>query len=78
MRLLLISFLGIIIAGTAVPDVQAISITERAGNHYRTAANNQEFTLNKNNVNPQQFGLLRTYPGYFISPLKPYRNPRLF
>lgn len=61
MRLILIRFLGVILAGTAVPDVQAISITERAGNHYRTAANNQEFTLNKSNVNPQQFGLLRTY-----------------
>ena len=43
------------------PDAQAISITERAGNPFRTAANNQEFTLNKGNVNPSKFGLLRTY-----------------
>jgi hypothetical protein len=41
--------------------VNAVSITERAGNNYRTAANNQEFILNHSNVNPEQFGLLRTY-----------------
>lgn len=39
----------------------AVSITERSGNNFRTAANNQEFLLNKTNVNPAQFGLLRTY-----------------
>ncbi len=39
----------------------AVSITERAGNNFRTASNNQEFTLNKSNVNARQFGLLRTY-----------------
>ena len=42
-------------------DVQAVSITERAGNNFRTAANNQEFVLNKKNVNSRKFGLLRTY-----------------
>lgn len=46
---------------TAVSQARAISITERAGNHYRTAANNREFTLNKDNVNAERFGLLRTY-----------------
>jgi hypothetical protein len=39
----------------------AVSILERAGNNFRTAANNQEFALNKTNVNAVKFGLLRTY-----------------
>ncbi len=43
------------------PQVQAVSILERAGNNFRTAANNQEYVLNKSNVNASQFGLLRTY-----------------
>ncbi|WP_232056703.1 MULTISPECIES: hypothetical protein [Methylomonas] len=42
-------------------NAHAVSITERAGNQFRTAANNQEFLLNKSNVNPERFGLLRTY-----------------
>jgi hypothetical protein len=47
---------------SAIPSLSlAISITERSGNNFRTAANNQEFILNKANVNAVQFGLLRTY-----------------
>jgi outer membrane protein assembly factor BamB len=42
-------------------SVQAVSINERAGNNFRTAANNQEFTLNKDNVNAAQFGLQHTF-----------------
>jgi hypothetical protein len=42
-------------------EVDAVSITERSGNNFRTAANNQEFILNKSNVNNTNFGLLRTY-----------------
>ncbi|MGZ6347531.1 MAG: hypothetical protein ACXWNC_08210 [Anaerolineales bacterium] len=38
--------------------VNAISINERAGNHFRTASNNQESILNKSNVNAAQFGLI--------------------
>lgn len=40
---------------------QAVSITERSANNFRTASNNQEFILNKNNVNTSQFGLLGIY-----------------
>ncbi|MGZ8224302.1 MAG: hypothetical protein ACXWTE_04155 [Methylobacter sp.] len=62
MRSILFGFLGIIVfAGFFTDDAYAISITERSGNNFRTAANNQEFTLNKDNVNPTRFGLLRTY-----------------
>lgn len=43
------------------PAAHAVSITERSGNHFRTAANNQEFILNKSNVNAERFGLLRVY-----------------
>jgi hypothetical protein len=39
----------------------AVSIGERSGNRFRTASNNQEFILNKSNVNSRQFGLLRMY-----------------
>jgi len=45
----------------APPASQAVSINERAGNHFRTASNNQEFILNKSNVNNAQFGLLNTF-----------------
>lgn len=62
MRLIIFSFLGSVVFSLFfVQGVQAVSVTERAANNFRTAANNQEFTLNKNNVNPAQFGLLRTY-----------------
>ncbi|MDO9239338.1 MAG: hypothetical protein Q7U30_04925, partial [Methylicorpusculum sp.] len=61
MRLILLAILSAVLSGFLVQNVQAVSITERAGNPFRTAANNQEFTLNKQNVNPDKFGLLRTY-----------------
>ena len=61
MRFILLGFLGVILSGMPVLELQAVSITCLAGNSFRTAANNQEFTLNKSNVNPDQFGLLRTY-----------------
>ena len=38
--------------------VHAASINERAGNNFRTAANNHESTLNKQNVNADNFGLI--------------------
>jgi hypothetical protein len=45
----------------SIPIVtEAVSITERAGNNFRTASNNHEFILNKSNVNDKQFGLLHT------------------
>lgn len=53
--------LGFICTVFWVNAALAVSVTQRAGNNFRTAANNQEFTLNKNNVNPEHFGLLRTY-----------------
>ncbi len=37
---------------------EAVSITERAGNPFRTASNNQETILNPTNVDPNTFGLL--------------------
>lgn len=43
------------------PAALAVSVTERSVNGYRTAANNQEFILDKSNVNQSRFGLLRTY-----------------
>jgi hypothetical protein len=49
------------LAGVWAGSVSAVSILERAGNSFRTAANNQEFVLNKQNVNADQFGLLRTH-----------------
>ncbi len=61
MRLKLFAILTAILTGIPFSNIQAVSITERAGNNYRTAANNQEFILNKQNVNPNQFGLLQTY-----------------
>lgn len=61
MRFLRLGFLGAVLFILPGFDVHAVSITERAGNNYRTAANNQEFTLNKSNVNSEKFGLLRTY-----------------
>jgi hypothetical protein len=61
MNFLLLGFLSAVFSVLLMDDVQAVSITQRAGNNYRTAANNQEFTLNKSNVNPIDFGLLRTY-----------------
>ncbi len=61
MRFTVISFLGVVFYGFLAYQAHAVSITERAGNNFRTAANNQEFILNKNNVNAAQFGLLRTY-----------------
>jgi len=53
--------LGFICTVFWVNAALAVSVTQRAGNNFRTAANNQEFTLNKSNVNAGQFGLLRTY-----------------
>ncbi|MDD5577801.1 MAG: hypothetical protein PHY16_00805 [Methylobacter sp.] len=62
MQSIIFGFLGVIaFAGLFADNTYAISITERAGDNFRTAANNQEFTLNKDNVNPIRFGLLRTY-----------------
>lgn len=61
MRLILYSILGAVFLRVMIVDALAVSINERAGNHFRTAANNQEFVLNKDNVNEAQFGLLRTY-----------------
>ena len=62
MRSIIFSFLGSVVFPLFFAhEVQAVSITERSANNFRTAANNQEFTLNKNNVTPAQFGLLRTY-----------------
>ncbi len=58
MRLTTVGFIFFLIAPLGV---QAVSINERAGNHFRTAANNQEFRLNKSNVNAGQFGLLRVH-----------------
>lgn len=51
----------IIVCVLASSGAQAVSITQRAGSNYRIAANNQEFRLNKQNVNSTRFGLLRTY-----------------
>ncbi|OAI10629.1 hypothetical protein [Methylomonas methanica] len=53
--------LGFICTVFWVNTALAVSVTQRAGNNFRTAANNQELTLNKANVNAEQFGLLRTY-----------------
>ncbi|MFA5983279.1 MAG: hypothetical protein WC782_04630 [Methylococcaceae bacterium] len=61
MRLILHRILGAVLFVLWLVDAMAVSITERAGNNFRSAANNQEFILNKDNVNDGQFGLLRTY-----------------
>lgn len=61
MKFKIISFFVMLIVGFLPFEAQSVSIHERAGNNFRTAANNQEFLLNKTNVNPAQFGLLRTY-----------------
>ncbi|MBD9356276.1 hypothetical protein [Methylomonas albis] len=53
--------LGFICTVFWVNAALAVSVTQRAGNNFRTTANNQEFALNRSNVNPGQFGLLRTY-----------------
>jgi len=50
-----------VIACVWTGSAAAVSILERAGNPFRTAANNQEFMLNKQNVNADRFGLLRTH-----------------
>lgn len=50
-----------LLAGFASGGAQAVSVYERAGNNFRTASNNQEFTLDKSNVNDAKFGLLRTF-----------------
>ena len=54
-------WIAVTFSGLLSFDLLAASINERAGNNFRTAANNQEFLLNKTNVNADQFGLLRTY-----------------
>ncbi len=62
MQVKTISFLWTTIFSLVIPfGAQAVSINERAGNHFRTAANNQEFILNKNNVNVDQFHLLHVH-----------------
>ena len=61
MQIKTISFLWTIISLVLPLGAQAVSINERAGNNFRTAANNQEFILNKNNVNADQFHLLHVH-----------------
>ncbi len=61
MKFILLAILGALFSGVLFNNAAAVSITQRAGNNFRTAANNQEFILNKSNVNADQFGLLRTY-----------------
>ncbi|MGY6275401.1 hypothetical protein [Methylomonas sp. MgM2] len=61
MRFSSISLLAVALIGFSIRDIHAVSVAQRAGNQYRTAANNQEFTLDKSNVNRDRFGLLRTY-----------------
>jgi hypothetical protein len=61
MKFKVFNFFAMLVLGLLPLGSQAVSILERAGNNFRTAANNQETTLNKSNVNPAQFGLLRTY-----------------
>jgi hypothetical protein len=54
-------FFTAVMAAAGAGSASAVSILERAGSPFRTAANNQEFILNKQNVNAGQFGLLRTH-----------------
>jgi len=62
MRLAIFHTLGAVASSLLVAHCAlAVSINERAGNNFRTASNNQELILNKQNVNTAQFGLLRTY-----------------
>ena len=61
MRIIGLSFCWAVFFGLFASQAYAVNISERAGNNFRTAANNQEFILNKNNVNAAQFDLLRTY-----------------
>ncbi|MCQ8102615.1 hypothetical protein NP590_00750 [Methylomonas sp. SURF-2] len=61
MNLSAVGFLGAVLAICWAVDAQAVSITQRAGNNFRTAANNREFVLNKSNVNANDFGLLRIH-----------------
>lgn len=61
MKRFALSLAGAVLSGMFATQTAAVSITQRAGNNFRTAANNQEFLLNKDNVNPDRFGLLRTY-----------------
>jgi hypothetical protein len=62
MRFASVGILGCVLLNLVIPvGVQAVSINERAGNHFRTAANNQETILNENNVNAEKFGLLHIH-----------------
>lgn len=61
MNFIPVGFLAAVLAAGFVGDAQAVSITQRAGNNFRTAANNQEFILNKSNVNASDFGLLHIH-----------------
>ncbi|WFP51192.1 hypothetical protein PL263_03985 [Methylomonas sp. EFPC3] len=61
MKRIALSLAGAVLSGVFVNQAVAVSITQRAGNNFRTAANNQEVLLDKDNVNPDRFGLLRTY-----------------
>ncbi|MFI3185311.1 MAG: hypothetical protein QX198_04955, partial [Methylococcaceae bacterium] len=61
MQIKTISFLWTIISLVLPLGAQAVSINERARNNFRTAANKQEFILNKNNVNADQFHLLHVH-----------------
>lgn len=61
MKVVLLCLLNLLITLLPNQTASAVSITQRAGNNFRTAANNQETILNKDNVNANQFGLLRTY-----------------
>jgi len=61
MNFIRVGFLGAVLSTCWVEHAGSVSITQRAGNNFRTAANNQEFTLNKSNVNADDFGLLRIH-----------------
>lgn len=61
MKFILPGFLTALLSTVWATDVSAVSIMQRAGNSFRTAANNQEFTLNKSNVNANDFGLLHIH-----------------
>ncbi|MEC4746962.1 hypothetical protein [Methylomicrobium sp. Wu6] len=54
-------FFTAVMAGVWTGSAFAVSILERAGNNFRTAANNQEFILSKQNVNANRFGLLHVH-----------------
>lgn len=61
MRLVAFRIVNIVIFSFVVLiSAQAESVNERAANHFRTASNNHEIILNKQNVNNKHFGL--TYP----------------